>query len=79
MANRVGISLLGLGLMLLAGGLWANAKAGRTLAARRAQLVSRGLARPARGISISPVFVVASLLLFLTLAILAAIAARFLE
>ena len=78
MGNRVGISLLGLGLILLAGGLWANASAGRRLAARRAQLVARGLMSPAPGISISPVFVVASLLLLLTLTILAAIVVRFL-
>jgi uncharacterized membrane protein YidH (DUF202 family) len=78
MGNRVGIALLGLGFILLAGGLWANARTGRQLVARRTQLITRGLMSPTRVVSISPVFVVASLLLLLTLTILAAIGARFL-
>ncbi len=78
MANRVGICLLGLGLILLAGGLWNNARASRLLNARRARLVARGLMAPRRRRAVSPVFAVASLLLLQTLTILGVIAARLL-
>jgi uncharacterized membrane protein YidH (DUF202 family) len=78
MANRVGISLLALGLILLAGGLWTNLQTGRQLEARRVQLVAYGLLAPRRRGRLSPVFFVAFLLLLLTLAILSAIGARFL-
>jgi uncharacterized membrane protein YidH (DUF202 family) len=79
LANRVGISLLGLGIILLSGGLWANAKTGRQLAARRAQLAARGLLPPTPGVTISPVFVVASLLLLVALTILGVIGAHLLR
>jgi uncharacterized membrane protein YidH (DUF202 family) len=79
LAESVGISLLGLGLILLAGGLWANAKTGRQLAARRARLVTRGLLSATQGVATSPVFVVGALLLLVTLTILGAIGARFLR
>lgn len=79
LANRVGISLLALGLILLAGGLWTNAQTRRQLEARRVRLVASGLMAPARRRAPSPVFLVALLLLLLTLTILAAIGARFLR
>ena len=78
MGNRVGISLLALGLILLAGGLWTNLQTRRQLEARRVQLVACGLLAPRRRRGLSPVFFVAFLLLLLTFTILGAIGVRFL-
>jgi putative membrane protein len=79
MARRLGVSLLVLGILMLAMGIVSHARFGRQLTARRGRLFGMGLLHTDLKYQATPTFAVAFLLLLIGLTALASIAFRLLD
>lgn len=66
--TRLGLTLLGLGLILLAAGLWGHLLYKRDLDARRARLVAEGVVNNRQGYHTLPIFMVGLVLLLVSVA-----------
>jgi putative membrane protein len=79
MARRLGVSLLVLGIIMLALGIWSHAKFGRALTERRGRLFGMGLLHTDLKYPATPTFVIAFILLLIGLTALASIVFRLLD